>query len=143
MQNTYWTLFALGLLGMLFSFLLLVILSILSAKGRLSKKYFLVATIFLILAILLSIYLIIPCIKDYKFISNGTFLEDEATVVEFTHVRDDPDGNGQTQYSQPKFYIESKDEYIVLYVSNVEIGRKYRIRYLPNTRICEVICCVE
>ena len=70
-------------------------------------------------------------------------MEDEATVVEFTCVRDDPDGNGQTQYSQPKFYIESKDEYIVLYVSNVEIGRKYRIRYLPNTKICEVIYCIE
>ena len=77
--------------------------------------------------------------KDYKFVSNGEFLEDDGLVVEFTYIKNDLDGNGYTQYSKPKFYIEDKDKYIILNVANVEVGKTYRIRYLPNTKISEIL----
>ena len=143
MYKTYWTLFTLGLLGMILSFILIVFISVLAIKGLIKKQYFIISTIVLVTAIAFSLHLFIPCIKDYRFISEGSFPEDEAVVVEFTYVKDDPDGNGETQYSKPRFYIESKDEYLVLNVSNVEIGKKYKIRYLPNTRICEILSCIE
>ena len=143
MQSTYWSLFVLGFLGIFFSFILLIIILLLVCKGVLGKKYFLIATLFIFLSIMLSLYLLIPCIKDYKYISHGDFFEDEVRVVEFTYVREDLDGNGQVQYSKPKFYIESRNEYIVLNVANVEIGKKYMIRYLPNTKIGEVLNSIE
>jgi hypothetical protein len=92
---------------------------------------------------MLSLYLIVPCIKDYKYVSNNEYLEADAEVVEFTYAKRDLDGNGQMTYAKPKFYIEETNEYIVLHVKDVEVGEKYRIRYLPNTKICEVLYHIE
>ena len=143
MEKTYWTLFALGSLGFFLSLLLIVALSILLFKKLLSKKYFIISTGVLLFALLLSLYLVIPCIKDYRYISNGDFFEEDAIVIEFTYVHHDLDGTGEIQYSKPKFYIENQEKYVVLKVSNVEIGKKYRIKYLPNTKIGEVLFCIE
>ncbi len=74
---------------------------------------------------------------------NNEYVEDSAVVVEFTYVHKDLDGNGRVQYSKPKFYIENKNKYIILNVANVEIGKEYRIRYYPNTKICEILYCIE
>ena len=143
MLNTYWSLLALGLFGAIFSLALFAVLLVLTRKKKIRHTYFWTATVFLLLALVLSISILIPCAKDYPMVLTGECVEDEATVMVFTHVREDPDGNGQTQYSQPKFYLENKQEYIVLYVSGVEVGKTYKIRYLPNTRICEVVESVE
>ncbi len=143
MQKTYWTIFVLGLLGVLFSILLIVSILILTARGLLNKKHCIVAEAVSFFAIIISLHLLIPCVKDYKFVSNGEFLEDDGLVVEFTYIKNDLDGNGYTQHSKPKFYIEDKDKYIILNVANVEVGKTYRIRYLPNTKISEIVSCIE
>ena len=139
MQKTYWTLFALGLLGIILSILIFILILVLTNKGVISKKYGAVATAALLFTSILSLYLIIPCIKDYSLVSNSEFLEEEAIAVEFTYINRDPDGTGETQYSKPKFYIISKDKYVVLNIANIEIGKTYRIRYYPNTKIGEVV----
>lgn len=142
MYRTYWTSLVLLAVFILLSIVFTVLILILTGKGILNKK-FLFSTIFLLLVLFFSIYSIIPYIKDYKFISQGIFLEDTATVVEFTYTKKHFDGNGESQFSEPKFYIESKDQYIILKVSDVSLGKKYKIRYLPNTRICEILKCLD
>ena len=142
MQKTYWTTFAVALLLLFISIALLVLIVILSRKGFLNKKW-LVSIFFLAIAMLGELYILKPCAKDYEFMRTGCYLEEDATVVEFTYIKQDLDGNGQTQYSKPKFYVEATNEYVVLRCRDVEIGKKYRIRYLPNTKICEVLYCVE
>lgn len=143
MARTYWTLFALCMCGCILSVLLAVLIVVLFNKKRLSKKYLIGSMVALVFAFGLSIFQLIPCIKDYKLVINNEFIEAEAVVIEFTYTNDDLDGNGKTTYAKPKFYIESKDEYVVLDASNVEKGKKYVIRYYPNTKICEVVDCIE
>jgi len=79
------------------------------------------------------------CCKDYNYISNNTYIEEKAKVVEFTISCFDYDGSGKQENSKPKFYLIEKDEYIVLNVKNVELGETYIIRFYPNTKICDVI----
>ena len=79
------------------------------------------------------------CCKDYKYVSNNTYLEEKAKVVEFTVSRFDYDGNGRQVNNKPKFYLIDKNEYIVLNVKDVELGETYIIRFYPNTKICDVI----
>ena len=79
------------------------------------------------------------CCKDYNYVSNNTYIEEKAKVVEFTVSRIDYDGNGMQRNSKPKFYLIEKDEYIVLNVKDVEVGKIYIIRFYPNTKICDVI----
>ena len=143
MQADYWTLFTLSLTGIILSVILCAVMAVLFVKRKIHLKYFLVGATVLLLCIFACAYIFVPCVKDYELAANGNFIEENATVVEFTYVRDDPDGNGETQYSSPKFYIESKDEYVVLNVSGVEIGKTYRIRFYPNTGICEIVGVVE
>ena len=144
MLKSYWTSFIFGMVIVLFSILTIVLICCLFSRNKISKMLFSGGVIVLIVTIVLTFSsLIIPCIKDYKFVSNSAFLEDEATVVDFMKKDQNLDGNGITRYSKPKFYIENKNEYIVLHTSDVEIGKKYRIRYLPNTRICEVLYCID
>ncbi len=71
--------------------------------------------------------------------SSGTYIEEKAQVVEFTVSRISADGNGKLENRKPKFYLIEKDEYIVLYEKDVEVGGVYVIRYYPNTKICEII----
>ena len=95
------------------------------------------------IGLLLSVGQLVPCIKDFCFLKNNTAIEENATVIEFTKVTKNPDGNGRLSYSKPKFYLADKKQYIVLYMKNVEIGKEYRIKYYPNTRIGEVLYCFE
>lgn len=144
MWKNYWTLFFLGWCGS--SFLVLVVLGafVLTYKGLLSKKYFIVSFLISLLAIIVCIYaLIIPCMKDYPMAREGEYIEVDAVVIEFTDVWQDLDGTGEIYYTKPKFYIESTDEYVVLNAADVKVGKTYRIRYLPNTKICEVLYEIE
>lgn len=143
MYNRYWSIFTLSLVGIILSLLIIFLIIVLTVKEKLTRKYLIASAAVLIFIIFLCVCVIVPYAKDYKYVANGTFFEDDAVVVEFTNVYRDLDGNGQMVYLEPKFYIESKDKYIVLDVANVEVGKKYRIRYLPNTKICEILYCIE
>ena len=143
MQASYWALFGLSLAGVILSLIFLLVLIILLKKHIWGIKYFVGCMVPIVLVAIASIYMCVPCIKDYNFVKNNTFREENLTAVEFTYVRGDPDGNGKTEYSAPKFYVKDKNEYIVLNIRDVEIGKTYRIRFLPNTGICEILYCIE
>ena len=143
MQTTYWTLFGISLAVVILSIILCAVIVILLLKRKITLKYFITGAVVLSLCAFIGVYILVPCIKDYEFAASGTFIEENATVIEFTYVRDHPDGNGKTQYSSPKFYLEGKDEYVLLYAPGVEIGKTYRIRFYPNTRICEIVATIE
>ena len=143
MIRTYWTIIAIDTVGILLSIFMAVIVSNCFLKGMLTKEYFVGANIAIVVAIILGLCWMIPLIKDYKYVINDKCLEADAVVVEFTCIEQDLDGNGQTSYTKPKFYIEESNEYVVLYASNVEVGKKYRIRYLPNSRLCEIVSLIE
>ena len=143
MQATYWTLFWVSIAGLALSVILCAVTVVLLIKRKISLKYFIVGAAVLSICAFIGVYILVPCVKDYELVTNGDFLEETATVVEFTYGRDDPDGNGKTQYSSPKFYIEGKGEYVVLHANGVELGKTYRIRFYPNTRICEIVSVLE
>jgi len=143
MQKTYWTLFGLCLMGIIFSFIFCIFIIILFSKKQLNLKYFIGYILTLFLVFFASMYQFGYCIKDYNFAKNNTFIEETLTVIEFTKIERDLDGNGKISYSEPKFYIHGKDEYIVLYTQDVEVGKTYRVRYYPNTKICEILYCIE
>ena len=87
----------------------------------------------------MCVHKFILCCKDYQYVSNDTYIEAEAKVVEFTVSYIDYDGDGRRHNSSPKFYLIDQDKYIVLYASGVEVGETYIIRFYPNTKICDVI----
>ena len=86
----------------------------------------------------LSVSKFIPCCKDYKYFSTGTYIEVTGTVVDYMDIKRDYDGNGEVVYRKPKFFIVETGEYIVLNTKEVSKGKKYTIKYYPNTKICEV-----
>lgn len=143
MIETYWSTVIVFSVLIILSVSLALLISILTIRGSLTKKFGIISLVLILLTLILIIWYVIPVAKDYKFVSNNEFIEVEAVVVEFAYVRDDLDGNGHTEYSKPKFYIEDKNEYVILKVANVELGKKYKIRYLPNSRICEVVYPIE
>ena len=80
----------------------------------------------------------VPFLCDYPMVSKGEGIVETAIVVEFTYENQNLDGNGEPIQAKPKFYIPSKNTYVIK-VANVEIGETYRIRYLPHTKICEIL----
>lgn len=143
MINSYWILFYLSLIGTVLFTLFIILELIFMKKIFLNKKY---GIFILIVSICLFSTLSILCaskfvlyFKDYEYVSNNTCIEEKAKVVEFTEIRFDYDGNGKTSYGKPKFYLIDKDEYIILNIKKVEIGKTYVIRYYPNTKICDVL----
>jgi hypothetical protein len=143
MVKNYWILFCLTLIGMIVCISLFVLGFLFAKKIFLDKKN---GIILLILSSCISLALSVLCAstfslccKDYKYVSNNTYLEEKAKVVEFTVSRFDYDGSGRQEHRKPKFYLVEKEEYIVLNVIGVEVGETYIIRFYPNTKICDVI----
>ncbi len=143
MVKTYWDLLIYGVILIAFGIFAIIFVCVQFRKGALSKNYVIIGGALMIICMCLTSNTIISCIKDYKYVSNNEYLEADAVVVEFTYAKRDLDGNGQMTYAKPKFYIEETNEYIILHVKDVEVGEKYRIRYLPNTKICEVLYHIE
>lgn len=143
MVKNYWGLFYLTLFGMIINVLLFVLGLVFAKKIFLNKKYGIILLIicscvsFAFSTLYASKFTL--CCKDYNYVSNNTYIEEKAKVVEFTVSRIDYDGNGMQENSKPKFYLIEKDEYIVLYAKDVEVGGIYIIRFYPNTKICDVI----
>ena len=146
MVSRYWYLFYLSLFGTIFG-ITLFFLAHFFKKRVFFKRYGKISGVVLliissVLIIWFTMYccdLFQRCCKDYVYIENNTYIEERARVIEFTVVKRDQDGNGEIRYREPKFFLIDKDEYVVLYVNDVEIGETYIIRYYPHTRICDVI----
>lgn len=139
MAKNYLTLFWLSLTSLIIFGAIFVCIIIFIKKIVSTKKYgfFILAGILLFL-MCFSCRLFVLCCKDYQYFSNNTYIEVTGTVVEFTDAKRDYDGNGQIIYNKPKFYFHENNQYVVLYAKNVELGQTYRVRYYPNTKICEV-----
>lgn len=139
MTKNYLTLFWLSLIGIIIFAVILIFLIVFSKKIILSKKYGMILLFFISLVICtLSVSKFILCCKDYKYFSTGTYIEVTGTVVDYMDIKRDYDGNGEVVYRKPKFFIVETGEYIVLNTKEVSKGKKYIIKYYPNTKICEV-----
>ena len=143
MVKVYWELFYLTLIGMITCMLLFILGFVFAKRVFLGKQY---GVILLIICSCISFALsssfavnFVACCKDYRYVSNNTYIEEKAKVIEFTVSRIDYDGNGRRVNREPKFYLIEKDEYIVLYEKDVEVGQTYLIRFYPNTKICQVV----
>lgn len=142
MVRNYWTLFYVSLIGAVVCSGFLISIVIFAKKIFLNKKYGIISLIFFVAFMIFIIFLCVDqfilCCKDFNLVINDTYFEYEATVVEFTHVQRDLDGNGEIRYRKPKFYIQEKDEYVVLNVKDVILGETYIIKYYPYTKIGHV-----
>ena len=147
MVRDYWMLFYLTLIGLIVFFSLFVLELIFAKNIFLCKKNGVILLIISLgftsafIALCASVFTL--CCKDYNYVSNNTYIEEKAEVVEFTASRIDYDGSGREEKRKPKFYLIEKDEYIILNVKDVEIGEIYIVRFYPNTKICDVIKKVE
>lgn len=138
MLTEYWLLFALSVTGLASAGVFAVLCICLFVKKKLNKPYFIGLCVALSFLAILSTYMFIPTIQDYEMAISGEYLEETAVVICFTHANSD-EADPEIHYSQPKFYIPEKDEYVILNAANVEIGKTYRIRYYPHTKICEAV----
>lgn len=111
---------------------------ILFFRKRLSLKIWLFSVISMGLVTLFMVFAYaIPCAKDYEYVKRDECIEIYGRVTEFTKSKN---SDGEIIYSRPKFLIVGTAEYIVFpSCTGVEIGKTYKIQYLPNTKICEVI----
>lgn len=116
-------------------------------KGKMGIiRRFLVSLLLLFVGVWAMFKIVVPCMKDYPMAAAGEYIEVEVTVVDFTEV-----GNGPGEFSpsvwfaKPKGYIESTGEYIIIPGNDNrwEIGKTYRIRYLPNSMAKEILYVVE
>ena len=140
-NKTYWISVILLCVFFVLSTVTLVFILYLSKMNKLSKGFSISSIIVCIFLMFFIVYSIVPYMKDCTFVLEDNFVEEDVILVEFTRSRIDADGNGQIHYSHPKFYCERTHEYIILNISDVELGQKYRIRYLPNTKLCEIVYC--
>ncbi len=138
MLTEYWLLFALSVTGLASAGVFAVLCTCLFVKKKLNKPYFIGFCVALSFLAILSTYMFIPTIQDYEMAISGEYLEETAVVICFTHANSD-EADPEIHYSQPKFYIPEKDEYVILDTVGVEIGKTYRIRYYPHTKICEAV----
>lgn len=107
-----------------------------------SFVYYLLVSSFLVATLIH----LLPYCKDIEYMNRGEFIEIEGRIEEFAYKKRDLDGNGQLIQKNPRVFVFSTQQYIVVKmdnVDNIEIGETYKIRYLPNTKIAEVIEKVE
>ena len=62
-------------------------------------------SVILALVTALSAHHFILCCKDYSYVSNNTYIEAKADMIEYTSVERDWDGNGLVVYRKPKFFL--------------------------------------
>ena len=143
MEQDFWALFFLTLIGSIVSFLTIILGTVFIKRIFLKKKYgialFILFLCFFVALTGLCVRIFVLCYKDLDYVLNHTYIEEQAKVVDFMQKERDLDGNGQIDYRNPKFYLIEQDEYIVLHAKDVEINGIYIIRYYPNTKICEVV----
>ena len=138
MVKNYWALFYLTLIGMIIFVSLFILGFVFSKKIFLDKKY---GAILLIICSCISFALstlcaskFTLCCKDYNYVSNNTYIEEKAKVVNFTVSCFDYDGSGRQENNKPKFYlIEKNEDGINAHVSfkgeNMSLGEKQLISF--------------
>ena len=134
----YWANVRFCFITFLLAVILIGILSILFFRKRLPFKILLLGAISMGLITLFLVFAYaIPCAKDYEYVKKDECIEIYGRVTEFTKRKN---SDGEIIYSRPKFLIVGTDEYIVFpSCTGVEIGKTYKIQYLPNTKLCKVI----
>lgn len=139
MSKNYLILLGLSLIGLITFLSTFIVLIIFFKRIITSNKYgFLILILLSLVMIVISSNIFIRCYKDFKYYRSGTCIEHIGTVVEFTYIKRDYDGTGELMNRKPKFFIAETGEYIVLNTKNVIVGETYKIKYYPNTKICEV-----
>jgi len=145
MVERYWQMLNSMVVFTIISVVLIILITILKALKvtRLSNLGAVCGILVLIISLLISCKEVYVFAKDYDMVISGEYEEEDMILIDYLRIYRDLDGNGQISYSEPKFYIPSKDEYIVLYLADLEIGKTYRIRYYPNCKTAEVLYCVD
>ena len=138
METNYWLHFGLSVAGIISAIVFAVLCTWLVVKKKITTHVYIGFCVALLFLATLGIYLFIPAALDFDMVTSGEYLEETAVVICFTHANSD-EADPEIHYSQPKFYIPEKDEYVILNAANVEIGKTYRIRYYPHTKICEAV----
>ena len=138
MLAEYWLQFALSAMGLVSAVIFAVLCTCLFVKKKLNKPHFIGICVALSFLAVLCTYMFIPAVMDFEMVITGDYFEETAVVMCFTHAYSD-EADPEMHFSQPKFYIPEKDEYVILNAANVEIGKTYRIRYYPHTKICEAV----
>ena len=149
MEKEYWFLFCLFLIVMLLGAIALILLPYwikLLVRKRMEIYQFILLIGVGVFSLILGAPNFVVYYKDYELVSNHEYLEDDCTLIEYTLIENDGGTDtspGEDHYLKPKFYIADKDEYIILDLTDLEIGKTYRIRYYPNSQIAEVLYCVD
>lgn len=138
MLTEYWLHFGLSVAGIISVIVFAVLCTCLVVKKKIATHVYICFCVAVLAFLAFGTYMFIPAMQDYEMVTSGDYLEETAVVICFTHAYSD-EGNPEIHYSQPKFYIPEKDEYVILHATNVEIGKTYRIRYYPHTKICEAV----
>lgn len=142
-MEKYWIFFWLGLIGAFAAFGGSVLFLLWKRNGRIR---YLSSLVFLVIAVVMTIELVIPLAKDYPMAAAGEYIEVEVTTIEFvgSH-RNMANPFVVDSYGSTLCYVHDTDEYVVFPFSDVRVslGKTYRIRYLPNSMLCSIICEVE
>lgn len=77
-------------------------------------------------------------VMDYKYVKNKDFLIFEGEMIGYTSIRE---GNSPDDpiYGFPVFRNKNTDEEVAFIVGATEIGKSYRLIYLPNTKIAQIL----
>ena len=137
MERQYWSLFIILIIALIGLFGCCLFSFVMYLKRKCDIRFFIAAIVIIGLACVYTVKHLIPLIKDLDMVSKHEYVEDIGTVVEFTEVRKTNEGNGQIDYSKPLFYIPEKETYIILYLKEVQVGKTYRIKYYPHSKIAE------
>jgi hypothetical protein len=145
MVEKYWESLYFSIFFILISAVAIILLTVLRIKKvpKINNLGTFCGILCMIIVLLSSMKEVYEVMQDYDMVISGEYEEEDMILIDYLRIYRDLDGNGQISYSEPKFYIPSKDEYIVLYLTDLEIGKTYRIRYYPNCKIAEVLYCVD
>ena len=145
MVEKYWESLYFSMFFILISAVAIILLTVLRIKKvpKINNLGAFCGILCMIIVLLSSMKEVYEVMQDYDMVISGEYEEEDMILIDYLRIYRDLDGNGQISYSEPKFYIPSKDEYIVLYLADLEIGKTYRIRYYPNCKIAEVLYCVD
>lgn len=139
MEKTYWSLFiflVIAIIGLVGCF---TVFCVTCAKKKFNFRNCIIMGVIIGGACIFCVKSLIPLLQDFDMVLRHEYIEDIGTVIEFTESYRDLDGNGRMTYSKPRFYIPEKDMYIILYLKEVQVGKKYKIKYYPYSKIAEAI----
>ena len=135
-RKIFCRIFIIAVIALIVTLIPLVWFIIAAIQKALTIKYCLLSLAAVILALFLNLYLIIPCICDLKYVLKNEYPEEDVMVVE---------SDTSHEYSQ-EYCLETRlnspiNGLIVTRMKEFEPMKCYKVRYLPKTKIIEVISC--